>query len=315
MSGFAGIVEGYVAERRAAGFRLEGIEPVMARIVALHAELGCPGDALPRELVEEFVAKRPGERETTRLNRVSQIRGLASYMARMGLPAHVPPGGGRRGEGRYEPHIFTDGELGRLFAAADDLSDGGVASTRAQKALVLRLLYSTGMRSGEACALRKEDVDLRAGVVAVRHAKNDRDRLVPLHPSVAGRMADFAEAARSGRARYCDEPSFWSADATSSITTGTVYRFFRMALWRAGISHGGRGRGPRVHDLRHTFACHRLRAWAREGADVGALMPVLAAYMGHADTRCTEYYLRLTAEALPSLAARAEAECGWVVPS
>lgn len=99
------------------------------------------------------------------------------------------------------------------------------------------------------------------------------------------------------------------------MSTSSVYGFFRQALWNAGISHGGRGKGPRVHDLRFTFACHRLRAWVREGADVNALMPVLATYMGHADTRCTEYYLRLTAELHLGMVAQVERECGWVVPS
>ena len=107
----------------------------------------------------------------------------------------------------------------------------------------------------------------------------------------------------------------WSLTEGRPLTVRYMYGFFREALWGAGISHGGRGKGPRVHDLRFTFACHRLRSWVAEGADVNALMPVLAAYMGHADTRCTEYYLRLTAELYPGMVEQVERECGWVVPS
>ena len=182
-------------------------------------------------------------------------------------------------------------------------------------ALILRLLYSSGLRSGEACGLRKEDVDLGAGVLTVRHAKNDKDRTVPMHPAMTERMRVFSHAAQLGHPQYADHRLFWSLPEGRPIGTRSVYGFFRDALWKAGISHGGRGKGPRVHDLRFTFACHRLRRWVESGDDVNALMPYLATYMGHSDTRCTEYYLRLTAEQFPGMIAQVERECGWVVPS
>lgn len=288
----------------------------MARIAALHGDLGCPDEELPKELVEAWTAKRPGETETTRLRRVGWIRGLANYMVRMGYEAHVVPGKqGYACRGSYDPYIFTDAELASLFAAADALAVGAPLSQRAQGATILRLLYSSGLRCGEACSLSKGDVDLAAGVLTVRQAKNGKDRLVPLHPAMAASLRDFHNAASASHPQYGGHAMFWSLPEGRPMTTSFVYRFFRKALWEAGMSHGGRGKGPRVHDLRFTFACHRLRAWVREGADVNAMMPVLAAYMGHADTRCTEYYLRLTAELYPGMVAQVERECGWVVPS
>lgn len=316
MSTFEEITAAYIAEKRAVGYKMEKADKVMARIAALHADMGCKCGELPRELVEAWVAKRPGETETTRLHRMGYIRGLGEYMARMGYEAYVLPGKqGYPDRGSYSPHIFTDAELGALFAAADELAGDNPACQRAQMALVLRLLYSSGLRSGEACGLRKEDVDLEGGVLTIRQAKNDKDRLVPMHPSIIVRMRAFAQAAQLAHPQYAGHGLFWSLPEGRPLSAGSVYRFFREALWRARISHGGRGKGPRVHDLRFTFACHRLRRWVEEGADVNALMPYLASYMGHADTRCTEYYLRLTAELFPGMVAKVERECGWVVPS
>ena len=312
----AEIVAAYVAERRAVGLKFDKEERALRRMVALHGEMGCAPDELPRELVDAWCELRPGESETNRLARVSQVRCLAEWMARMGYSAHVAPRGqGWARRGSYEPYIFTDAELAALFAAADRLAGADPCCQRAQASLVLRLLYSTGMRCGEACGLAKGDVDLEANVLAVRHAKNDKDRLVPIHASVSGRMRAFESAAALAHPQYGSHDGFWSLPEGRPLTVRYVYGFFRDALWGAGISHGGRGKGPRVHDLRFTFACHRLRAWVAEGADVNALMPVLAAYMGHADTRCTEYYLRLTAELYPGMVERVERECGWVVPS
>lgn len=179
----------------------------------------------------------------------------------------------------------------------------------------MRLLYSSGLRAGEACGLRKADVDLDGGVLTIRHAKNDKDRAVPMHAAMASRMRAFARAAQLEHPQYGAHELFWSLPEGRPLGTRYVYGFFREALWGAGISHGGRGKGPRVHDLRFTFACHRLRGWVEAGDDVNALMPYLATYMGHADTRCTEYYLRLTAELFPGMVSRVERECGWMVPS
>ena len=313
---FSDICASYVAEKRAIGCKYEKAEHIARRIVALHDELGCAQDELPKELVEAWVAKRPGEADSTRLGRIGQIRGLADYMTRMGYDAYVIPG--RQGyveRDSYAPHVFTDDELASLFEASDALAGPDGVSRRLQLALILRLLYSTGLRCGEACALGKDDVDFEEGVLTIRHAKNDKDRLVPVCPSVLDEMLAFANAAALQHPQYADHDLFWSLPEGAPITTQCVYVFFRKALWKAGISHGGRGKGPRVHDLRFTFACHRLRAWVREGADVNAMLPVLAAYMGHADTRCTEYYLKLTAELYPGMIAQVEKECGWMVPS
>ena len=72
--------------------------------------------------------------------------------------------------------------------------------------------------------------------------------------------------------------------------------------------------GPRVHDLRHTFAVNNLRFWFAQGQDVGALLPVLQTYMGHSSLRDTAYYLRLTAESYPNITTRVERATGDVVP-
>lgn len=313
---FAEIAPAHVAERRAVGPRCERDDRVMARIAASRGELGCPEDELPRALVEAWIAKRPGESETTRLRRIGRARGLASYMMRAGYDAYVAPGRrGRADRGAYEPHILADAELASLFSTAGAVAGGDPASRRAQAARLLRLLYSSGLRCGEACSLAKGDAAPEAGIPAIRHAKNGKGRLVPPRPSMTHMLRIFHDTAALRHPQYGGHGLFWSLPEGRPMTTGFVYRFFRKALWAAGISHGGRGRGPRVHDLRFTFACHRLRNWVREGADADAMMPVLAAHVGHADIRCTEYYLRPAAEIYPGMVARAGRECGWVVPS
>lgn len=89
---------------------------------------------------------------------------------------------------------------------------------------------------------------------------------------------------------------------------------YRRYLEVAGISHGGKGQGPRLHDIRHTFAVHVLQKWIKEEADLSAMLPILSTYMGHKSVRSTAQYLRLTAEVYPDLMKKVEKSCAYVIP-
>jgi hypothetical protein len=93
MATFREITAAYVAERQALGFKVEKAEGAMRRICALHDEMGCRQDALPRGMVEAWCEIRPGEAESNRMLRVSWMRGLAEFMVRTGFDAYVPPRG------------------------------------------------------------------------------------------------------------------------------------------------------------------------------------------------------------------------------
>jgi len=94
----------------------------------------------------------------------------------------------------------------------------------------------------------------------------------------------------------------------------TVYGLFRKLLLECGIAHAGRGTGPRIHDLRHTFAVHTLLRWYRDGEDLDAKLPLLATYLGHQHLSGTQRYLHLTAELFPEITARLDAVFGEVIP-
>jgi integrase/recombinase XerD len=88
---------------------------------------------------------------------------------------------------------------------------------------------------------------------------------------------------------------------------------FRGYQADAGIPHITGG--PHPHTQRHGFAVANLRRWAAQGADLAVMLPYLACYMGHADLRGTQYYLRLTADAYPEVMARAQVRFGYVIPA
>ena len=92
-------------------------------------------------------------------------------------------------------------------------------------------------------------------------------------------------------------PYFFPAPDGGFYDTSTIYDIFRKCLFDAGIPHRGRGKGPRLHDLRHSFAVHILNKWSSEGKDIYTCLPILRTALGHDRITTTEKYLRLVPEA------------------
>jgi integrase len=176
--------------------------------------------------------------------------------------------------------------------------------------VLFRTIYACGLRASEARLLRFDDVDLDAGVLTIRDGKGGKDRQVPVSAGLRDRLAGY-HARVAGRT---GGDWFFPGTAGRPLTIGNIDKNFRRFLWQARIPHGGRGHGPRVHDLRHSMAVNNLRSWFAGGEDVAALLPVLQTYMGHASISGTDYYLRLTAESYPHITTCIQRAYGDVVP-
>jgi integrase/recombinase XerD len=303
-----------VAEKRAVGYKYVGEKRVLDRFAAFcRAEF--PGLGTPsRTSVEAWItaAQRRGVKPATLQGLVAPVRELARWLGRRGVPSYLLPQGVLPRPARYVPHIYTDRELTALFAQADRCRYCAEAPLRHLVMPVLfRTIYGCGLRASEARLLRLDDVDLDAGVLGIRAGKGGKDRQVPAAPQLRARLGAY-------HAQVAGHPGtggwFFPGRAGLPLTLGNVDKNFRRFLWQARIPHGGRGHGPRVHDLRHTFAVNNLRRWFAQGTDANALLPVLQAYMGHSSIADTAYYLRLTAESYPHITAVVQRALGDVVP-
>lgn len=234
-------------------------------------------------------------------------------MVKQGYPAYVPDRHlmAKGGDGGFTPRILTHAEIRRVLHVADHIKPSGHSPLRhLVMPEMFRLLYGCGLRVSEALHLKVGDVDLERGVLRLRETKFGKDRQVPPAISLVQRLQRFdQEFGRRPASAY-----FFPNVRGGPWHISSVYSFYRKLLARSGISHAGRGKGPRVHDLRHTFAVHRLLHWYREGADLDAKLPVLATYMGHLDILGTQHYLHLTAELFPEITSRSQAHFGDVIP-
>jgi integrase/recombinase XerD len=309
----ADAIAALVAQKRAVGYKYAAEARVLARFEAF-CRVEFPGVGTVTQVsVQAWVAsaRRRGVRPATLQGLAAPVRELARWLGRRGHPAYVLPAGVLARPARYVPHIYTDQELVALFAQTDRCRYCSQVPFRHLVMPVLfRTIYACGLRLSEARLLRPDDVDIDTGVLQVRDAKGGKDRQVPVSEPLRVRLADYHAHLVGGSAWDW----FFPGRTGLPLTVGNIDKNFRRFLWQARISHGGRGHGPRVHDLRHTFAVNNLRFWFAQGQDVGALMPVLQTYMGHSSLRDTAYYLRLTAESYPDITARVQQATGDVVP-
>ena len=165
--------------------------------------------------------------------------------------------------------------------------------------VLLLLLYSTGVRVGEALRLTLRDVDLHSRVITIRDTKFFKSRLVPLGPRITKELLAFSKLRSALPMQQREESAFFASSTGRAIPYQHVITLFQRVRSAAGVQRDkGSSYPPRLHDLRHTAAVHRVIAWYRDGADVQRLLPQLATYLGHKDLRSTQHYLTMTPELL-----------------
>ena len=196
----------------------------------------------------------------------------------------------------FVPYVYSRTELRRLLVAAGTVQRqfNCVIDPRTFRALLL-FLYGTGAMIGEAVELRECEVDLRRNRIDIQSSRINRSRVIPIGSDLHDILAAYHRSHHQKEA-VRDSPFFVTRDG-EHIKSDTANQTFQRVRKEAGVARQEAARyQPRLHDLRHTFAVHRLTAWLKRGADMNRMIPALSAYMGQHDLGATERYLRLTPE-------------------
>ena len=162
-------------------------------------------------------------------------------------------------------------------------------------------------------SLSINDVDVERNILKIRDSKNGKERLIPFSESLSEALQDYLKY-RNQRPIVKDIDHLFVHPAGGILTSDIAYNWFRKILFRSGISHQGKGAGPRMHDFRHTFAVHSLVSMCEKGLDLYYSLPILSTYLGHQSLAATDKYVRLTAEMYPSLIKSVNKICPHVFP-
>src|SRR5690242_16133399 len=153
-------------------------------------------------------------------------------------------------------------------------------------------MFATGIRRGELLALTLGDYNRQESTLHIRETKFYKSRLLPINDSITEEMDQYLQArARRKLSISPDTALIWNAAWSGGPYSGTALRHAIQPLFRQCGIVTLKGRLPRIHDLRHSFAVNALLRWYRAGADVEAKLPLLATYLGHGSAVSTHYYL------------------------
>ena len=258
--------------------------------------------------VDAFLGKaRPVTR--TWFNKLSCLRCFFRYAVSRGyittapLPTVMP-----KRPPAFVPYIYTREEIRRLLQAIESHPQGSSTLEPATIRTMILVYYGAGLRLREATNLTRADVDLSGSVLTIRNTKFGKTRLVPVGPQLNAGLGSVrphsAEGTASRRSLFRD-----TGRVAPSSTDGSN-RTSESLCDRAGIRRTDTRQQPRIHDLRHTFAVHRLTSWYQQGADVQRLLHHLSVYLGHVHLRHTQVYLSMTPELLREASQRFERYAG-----
>jgi len=305
------IIAGYIKEMKACGYKYIKGASLLKQFDILAAREDLSEVKLSKKLVLLWTKKRPNETDSTRNGRISTVRGLAKYIARLGYEAFIYPAAMVKIERySYLPYIFSKEELRKMFTVCDKYPFSRLSPNRhIILPLLLRMLYGCGLRISEALNLKVGDIDPVRGALLIRDTKFKKERIVPMAETLTRRCLIYLNKIH----RLSSSNSFFfPSPYGGAYKTSTIYKLFREVLWKAGISHSGKG--PRLHDIRHSHAVGCLKRWVMDKKDITNLLPYLSAYLGHNDLRGTQHYLRLTTDLYPDIINCVEEKCSFLIP-
>jgi integrase/recombinase XerD len=305
MSTLVDELDRYLTIRRSLGYALNTDERILRRFITF-AEQNC-AERISTALFLRWQEAFGHASRQTWSRRLGIVRLFAQWLHGIDQRHEVPPQALIPGRyRRTRPYIYRDDEIRRIIEVAAELP-----SVNGVRALTFPILFGliavTGLRISEAISLDVGDVDLDAGVLTIRRGKLGKARLIPLAASATAQLAAYARE-RDRLLGAAPQPFFVSDHGARLTDCGARYNF-AVVCQTIGLRQVQKftrhGRGPRIHDLRHTFAVRTLIDWYRTGKDPGREMIKLTTYLGHASPAHTYWYIEAVPELLELASERA----------
>jgi integrase/recombinase XerD len=296
----------YVAFRRALGMRCDRAEYTLRSFCRAVG----PRTPVTRIRLKAVAAFLAGTGPITRTwhSKYGALKGLfhfavsRGYLDKAPLPTELP-----KYPRTFVPYIYSRAEIRRLLDAIPTSQHPCDVVEPETLRTILLLLYGAGLRRGEAFRLSATDVDFTKALLTIRGTKFFKSRLVPISRDLAQVLRDYARWQTSRHPSVGATSTFFINRRGKSLRPWSLDISFGRLRKHVGVRRADGGRfQPRLHDLRHTFAVHRLIEWYRQGADVQRLVYHLSVYLGHARLDHTQVYLTMTPELLQQAGTRFE---------
>ncbi|WP_431421277.1 tyrosine-type recombinase/integrase [Bacteroides hominis] len=315
---FAPYIRSFIKVKQDCGFNIMTTQSTLYEFDQFFITMKVRDVFITKELIEKWHSTRISGDARTMYAKYSVWPQFCKYLCCHGHECYIPRLPKPVSPDIFVPYIFSHKQINDMFHTSDSLRmvNERMSSILFVMPALLRLMYGTGVRVSEALSIRNSDVDLGKRYIIIRKTKNGEQRLIPLSDTLIEVVCEYiANRNRMPLPKANHPESFLFISPNGNCCAANrVYDWFRKILSKSGIPHLGNHKGPRVHDLRHTFAVHSLMKMVESGYDIYYSLPILSTYLGHKSIKATEQYVRLTMEVYPELLNDERKLCAYVFP-
>jgi len=309
------IVEGHFAKRinsfydqkRSLGYDYRDYYYKLGLFADFAAENFPAETTLTKELALAWCAQKGSESKATQNKKILALRQFAKYLLSIGETAYVIPSSFIHKGIQKTIRILSLEEIAAIWKALDKTVP--LQSNLVRQLVfpaIFRTIYCCGLRPSEALKLRIEDVNLEHGILDIKESKGHKSRIVVMPEDLTGYCRHYE---RQVCTLLPNRAAFFPNTLGTQFCYQTLWKGFKE-IWNTNISD----ERPRIYDLRHSFATHRLYLWMKEGKDIDVMLPYLSAYMGHSSPSETYYYIHFVPGLLKSMSGKDFSDCQHLLP-
>jgi integrase len=315
---FALYFDSFLKMKDTMGYGLNKFRGIFLELDRFFIETGVTDAYITSKQIAAWSKTRVNDKARTLYDKYSVLSQFCRYMCHLGHECYIPrlP---KQKDLDFIPYVFTHQQMDMIFRECDRMTLFNRNMNNALFAIpaLIRFLYSTGVRIGEALSIRNRDVDYALRRIIIRKTKNQMQRMVPVSSSLENVLRQYETYRnRMPVEGLTDKESFFFVSAIGKpFTKSTVYSWFKKILRQCGIPHIGKQQGPRVHDVRHTSAVHSFEKMIKSGVDIYCALPILSTFLGHKTIKGTEKYVRMVQEIYPDIIEMENPVTSFVFPN
>ena len=315
---FAPYFDSFLKMKDTMGYGLNKFRSIFIELDRFFLDTGVTDAYITSEQIAAWRITRVNDKARTLYDKYSVLSQFCRYMCHLGHECYIPrlP---KQKDMDFIPYVFTHQQMDMIFRECDRMTvfNRNMNSALFAIPVLIRFLYSTGVRIGEALSIRNRDVDYALRRIIIRKTKNQMQRMVPVNSSLENVLKQYEiYRNRMPIKSLMDKESFFFVSAIGKpFTKSTAYSWFKKILRQCGIPHIGKQQGPRVHDVRHTSAVHSFEKMIKSGVDIYCALPILSTFLGHKTIKGTEKYVRMVQEIYPDIIEMENPVTSFVFPN
>ncbi|MDR1608823.1 MAG: tyrosine-type recombinase/integrase [Deltaproteobacteria bacterium] len=287
------LITDFINHKRFLGFKYIGESRKMKYFCNYLKSLNIIDIKLDDDTLLPYISQNNSECTRSAFIRYTLIRQFLLYLKERSIDCFVPPIQ-REIKSLFVPYIFSHDQIKRLLQSLEDLRlTNNFFKSKSNYPILFRLLYTTGLRISEALNITLDCINLEKNTIKIVNSKYNISRIIVITESMKELLTNFID---DNHKNSSPNTYIFRNGINKQLCPTNINRVFRVMMMKSNIPYLGRSKGPRLHDLRHTFCCHSLKQMSEKGIDLYVSLPILSVYIGHKNLQATERYVRLTQE-------------------